>query len=158
MLQQGGLDPHSVLGTIRNRDRLDSVRDRRRMVERDRTIGESLGNVGVNRFQRFAGQSPAGTEPFHRLRPPTRVHPGAPNLAGDQIGQPPQPQLAGNVASMQLGQPSHLPELHPSQLRLQLTQLSKQPLIGSGNKRLDHMFDSTGQAQHDQSSTSRKPI
>jgi hypothetical protein len=158
MLQQRRLDLDGMRSAVGNRDRLDGVGDRRRMRSTDRTIGESHGNVWVNRFQGFTGQRPSAAEPFHRLRPTTRLHPSAPHLCSDQIRQPSQAELAGNVAGVQLGQHLQLPELNTGQLHLQRTQLSQQLPIRGGRQLFDHVFDSTVRASKGPSSTSRKPI
>ena len=143
MLQQRGLDRSCVLGAIGGRDGFDGVRDRRRMLRTDRTIGERLSGGRVNRLQGLTGQRPPSPEPLHRLRPPSRLGTGAPNLRGDQISQPAQAQSTRHVPRVQLRQHRKLPELHPAKLRLQHSKLSKQPLIRRGSQLLDHTFDST---------------
>ena len=159
MLQQRRLHRSSVLGAISSRDRLDRVRDRRRMLRTNRTVRESSSNSRVNRLQRFAGQRPPGTEPLHRLRPTPSLNPSTPNLRGNQISQPTQPQLTRHVPSVAAQPTPQAAGTAPEHSSASNTpQLSQQLRIGSGSQRLDHMFDSTVQAKPNQSSTSRKPI
>jgi hypothetical protein len=158
MLQQSDLDGLGVLGPVTGRDRLHRVGDRGRMRSTDRTVRESRSNSRVNRLQRLTAQRPPSTEPLHRPRPTPSLHPSAAHLRGDQISQPPQTKLAGNVPRPELSQHLQLPVLHPSKLGLQPAQLSQQLCIRGSRQRLDHMFDSTVQAKLDQPSISRKPI
>jgi hypothetical protein len=144
MLQQGRLNRFGVFGPTGSRDRLDRVGDDRGVLDADLTGRERRGGVRIARFQRFAGQAAAGTEPFHRQGPFTRLDRDISKMGLDQLGQTPKAQRARHIPRVQLGQHRKLPELQPSKLRLQLHNLGKQQRIRSGAKLLDHIFDSIG--------------
>ena len=109
-----------VLGPLGSGNGLDRLGDRRRMLWTDLTSAEGLGSSRVHRLQDFTGQTAAGTEPLHRPRPLTRLHPGAAQLGGDQIRQPTKPQRARHIPRVQLGQHRQLPVPQPGKLGLQL--------------------------------------